>query len=91
MQLHHRSRTARSNVIAGAALSLLVTWALQQHFYHRYVVTYAIVPLIALAGVGAVELGKLVKLKSAKSWAPELSVVLVIVVFWVFTADQRNR
>ena len=73
----------------GAGLSMLVTWALHQHFYHRYVVAYLIVPLVALAGIGAVELGKIVVIPGRRNWFPLLSVALVLGSFSALTREQR--
>ena len=76
-------------VVIGAGLSLLVTWGLHQHFYHRYVIAYLIVPLVALAGIGAVELSKLVRLRERPVWLPVFSALLVLGIFAAFTREQR--
>jgi len=53
------------------------------------VVAYAIVPLVALVGVGAVELAKLVPLRLRPPWLPALTGLLLVGVFGAFTRDQR--
>ncbi|MFT5855216.1 MAG: hypothetical protein ACI8XO_002464, partial [Verrucomicrobiales bacterium] len=76
-------------VFCGASLSLLLTWKLHQHFYHRYVVAYTIVPFLSLVGIGAVELAKMVPLRPRPLWLPLATTMLVIVSFTAFTRDQR--
>ena len=75
-------------VLFGAGLSLLVTWALQQHFYHRYVVSYLIVPFVAAVGVGCVELVRVAKLKQA--WAVVIPALVVLATYFMFTSKQRS-
>ena len=76
-------------VVLGAGLSLLVTWLRHDHFYHRYVVSYLIVPLVAMVGIGAVELGKTLRLRAQPAWLPVLSALLVLGSFAAFTRAQR--
>ncbi|MGI9244422.1 MAG: hypothetical protein ACR2RV_26720 [Verrucomicrobiales bacterium] len=73
----------------GAGLSILVTWSLHQHFYHRYVVAYLIIPLVALVGIGAVELGRLFAGAGRTKWLALLSALLVLGSFGAFTRSQR--
>ncbi len=76
-------------LLSGAGLSLLVTWILHQHFYHRYVVAYLILPLVALVGIGAVELGRLLMVRGRPVWLPGLTAVLVVGSVAAFTREQR--
>ena len=76
-------------VCIGAGLSTLVTWSLHQHFYHRYVVAYLIIPLVALVGIGAVELGRLVAGAGRTKWLALVSALLVLGSFAAFTRSQR--
>ena len=76
-------------VACGAGLSLLVTWGLHQHFYHRYVVAYLIVPLVALVGIGAVEVANVVRPRSRSTWLSVLTALLVLGSFSAFTRAQR--
>ena len=69
--------------------SPLVTWSLHQHFYHRYVVAYLIIPLVALVGIGAVELGRLVAGAGRTKWLALVSALLVLGSFAAFTRSQR--
>ena len=73
----------------GAGLSLLVTCLLHQHFYHRYVVAYLIAPLVAVLGIGAVELGRLLMIRGRPAWMPLLSALLIVGSFAAFTREQR--